>query len=61
VEWTNFWFYHKIRLDLETNSNPLWTKKIPFLPKTPVVAPPEIAEANAFVALMRVVVKSFST
>ena len=61
VEWTNFWFYQKIHLDPETNSSPLWIEKIPFLSKTPVVAPPETAEANAFVALLQVVVKSFST
>ena len=61
MEWTNFWFYHKILLDPETNSSPLWVERIPLLPKTPVVAPLETAEANAFVALLRVVVKSFST
>ena len=61
MEWTNFWFYHKICLDPETNSSPLWVERVPLLPKTTVVAPPEIAKANAFVALLRVVVKSFST
>ena len=61
VEWTNAWFYHKIRLDPEMNSSPLWVAKIPQLPKTPVVATPDTAEANAFVALLRLVVKSFST
>ena len=61
VDWTNAWFYHKIRLDPETNSSPLWVAKIPSLPKTPVVAPPDTAEANAFVALLRQVAKSFST
>ena len=61
VEWTNFWFYHKIRLDPETNTSPLWIERISRLPKTPVVVAPETAEANAFVALLRVVVKSFST
>ena len=43
------------------NSSPLWVEKIPLLPKTPVVAPPDTVEANAFVALLQVVVKSFST
>ena len=61
AEWTNSWFYHKIRLDPETNSSPLWVAKIPQLPKTPVVAPPDTAEANAFVVFLRLVVKSFST
>ena len=61
VEWTNSWFYHKIRLDPETNSCPLWVARIPLLPRTPVVALPDTAEANAFVALLRVAVKSFST
>ena len=61
MEWTNFWFYHKIRLDPETNTSPLWIERISQLPKTPVVVAPETAEANAFVALLRVVVKSFST
>ena len=61
MEWTNFWFYHKIRLDPETNTSPLWIERIPLLSKTPVVAAPETAEVNAFVALLRVVVKSFST
>ena len=57
----NFWFYHKIRLDPETNTSPLWVERIPVLGKTPVVAVPETAEANAFVALLREVAKSFST
>jgi hypothetical protein len=35
--------------------------KIPLLPKTPVVAPPDTMEANAFVVLLQVVVKNFST
>ena len=61
AEWTNAWFYHKIRLDPEMNSSLLWVEKIPLLPKTPVVAPPDTTEANAFVALLRVVTKSFST
>ena len=61
MDWTNFWFNHNIRLDPETNTSPLWIEKIPLLPKTPVVAAPETTEANAFVALLRVVVKSFST
>ena len=61
MQWTHFWFYHKIRLDPETNSSPLWVEKIPLLPKTLVVAPPDTAEAKAFMALLRVVVKSFST
>ena len=43
------------------NSSLLWVEKIPFLSKTPVVAPPDTTEANAFVALLRVVTKSFST
>ena len=43
MEWTNFWFYHKIHLDPEMNSSPLWIEKIPFLPKTLVVAPPEVS------------------
>ena len=41
--------------------HPLWVEWIPLLPKTPVVPAPETAEANAFVALLRVVVKSFRT
>ena len=61
MDWTNSWFYHKIRLDPKTNSSPLWVTKIPPLPKTPVVAPPDTVEANAFVALLRQVAKSFST
>jgi len=61
AEWTNSWFYHKIRLDPETNSSPLWVAKIPLLSKTQVVVPPDTAVANTFVALLRVVVKSFST
>jgi hypothetical protein len=60
VDWANFWFYHKIRLDPETNSSPLWIEWIPQLPKTPVVAPPDTAEAYAFMAVLRVAVKSFS-
>jgi hypothetical protein len=60
VEWTNFWFFYKIRLDPKTNTSPLLVERIPLLPKTPVVAAPETTEANAFVALLRDVAKSFS-
>ena len=61
ADWANFWFYHKIRLDLETNTSPLWVERIPVLGKTLVIAVPETAEAKAFVALLREVAKSFST
>jgi hypothetical protein len=61
VDWANFWFYHKIRLDPEMNTSPLWVERIPVLGKTLVDAAPETAEANAFVALLREVTKSFST
>ena len=61
TDWANFWFYHKIHLDPEMNTSPLWIERIPVLGKTPVIAVPETAEAKAFMALLQEVAKSFST